>query len=133
MGVHVGVDVSKHHLDWAIGPEGKVERVPNSPAGVRRLVSGLRKLELASIVVESTGGYERSLTDALAKADVPVVLVNLWRVRRLGEALGILAKTDPLDAQVLALFGERARPTKRPSSSAGSSRCPQWVQAWLGR
>jgi len=114
MGVHVGVDVSKHHLDWAIGPEGTVERVPNSPAGVRRLVSSLREHELASIVVESTGGYERSLTDALAQADLPVVLVNPWRVRRLGEALGILAKTDPLDARVLALFGERARPTRRP-------------------
>jgi transposase len=114
MGVHVGVDVSKHHLDWAIGPEGTVERVPNSPAGVRRLVCALRKVQLASIVVESTGGYERSLTDALAKADLPVVLVNPLRVRRLGEALGILAKTDPLDARVLALFGERARPTRRP-------------------
>lgn len=114
MGVHVGVDVSKHHLDWAIGPEGTVERVFNSPAGVRRLVSSLRKLQLASIIVESTGGYERGLTDALAKADLPVVLVNPWRVRRLGEALGILAKTDPLDARVLALFGERAMPTRRP-------------------
>jgi len=117
MGVHVGVDVSKHHLDWAVGPEGGVERVPNSPAGVRRLMSSLRKLDLASIVVESTGGYERSLTDTLAKADLPVVLVNPWRVRRLGEALGILAKTDPLDAQVLALFGERARPIRRPVPS----------------
>lgn len=114
MGVHVGVDVSKHHLDWAIGPEGAVERVPNSPAAVRRLVSSLRKLDLASVVVESTGGYERSLTEALAKVDLPVVLVNPWRVRRLGEALGILAKTDPLDARILALFGERARPARRP-------------------
>jgi transposase len=76
-------------------------------------VSGLRKLELASIVVESTGGYERDLTAAFAKADLPVVLVYPWRVRRFGEGLGILAKTDPLDARVLALSGERALPTRR--------------------
>lgn len=114
MGVHVGVDVSKHHLDWVAGPEGDVARVPNSPAGIRRLVSALRKIDLAAIVVESTGGYERELTAALAKADLPIVLVNPWRVRRFGEGLGILAKTDPLDARVLALFGERARPARRP-------------------
>jgi len=117
MGVHVGVDVSKHHLDWAIGAEGEANRLPNSPAGVRRLVSGLRELDLASIVVESTGGYERLLTTALAEAHLPVVLVNPWRVRRFGEGLGILAKTDPLDARVLALYGERARPPRRPQAS----------------
>jgi len=113
MGVHIGVDVSKHHLDWAIGSEGTVDRVPNSPAGVRRLVSSLRKRDLASIVVESTGGYERDLTAALAEAGLPVALVNPWRARRFGEGLGILAKTDPLDARVLALFGERAQPARR--------------------
>lgn len=114
MGVHVGIDVSKQHLDWATGPEGDVSRVPNSPAGVRRLVSLLRKIELASVVVESTGGYERALVAALAKAGLPVVLVNPWRVRRFGEGLGVLAKTDQLDARILALYGERAMPESRP-------------------
>lgn len=117
MPLHVGIDVSKQHLDWAASPDGTVERASNSPAGVRRLVSSLRKLELASIIIESTGGYERLLADALAKAGLPVVLVNPVRVRRLGEALGILAKTDPLDARILALFGERARPQTRPVPS----------------
>ena len=114
MGVYVGIDVSKQHLDWVVGTEGVVERTPNSPAGVRRLVAKLAKLDIASIVVESTGGYERPITEALAAADLPVVLVNPWRVRRFGEGLGVLAKTDPLDARVLALFGERARPPQRP-------------------
>ncbi len=114
MDVYVGIDVSKQHLDWALGAGGTVERTLNSPSGVRRLVSKLSKLELASIIVESTGGYERRLTEALAAADLPVVLVNPWRVRRFGEGLGVLAKTDPLDARVLALFGERARPPRRP-------------------
>jgi transposase len=114
MGVYVGIDVSKQHLDWVVGTEGVVERTPNSPAGVRRLVTKLAKLDIASIVVESTGGYERPVTEALSAADLPVVLVNPWRVRRFGEGLGVLAKTDPLDARVLALFGERARPPQRP-------------------
>jgi len=117
MGVHVGVDVSKSHLDWVLGPEGEVSRLPNSPAGVRRLVSSLRKLDLALVVVESTGGYERLLTVALAKAELPVALVNPWRVRRFGEGLGVLAKTDELDARMLALYGERARPERRPVPS----------------
>jgi len=114
MSVCAGVDVSKEHLDWVVGAEGKVERAANSPAGVRRLVKKLGKIELDSIIVESTGGYERGLVDALAAENLPVVLVNPWRVRRFGEGLGVLAKTDPLDARVLAIFGERARPEKRP-------------------
>ena len=114
MGVYVGIDVSKQHLDWAVGAEGVVDQVSNSRAGVRQLVTALGRIELESIVVESTGGYERVLTEALAAAALPVVLVNPWRVRRFGEGLGVLAKTDPLDARVLAMFGERARPAQRP-------------------
>ncbi len=114
MAVFVGVDVSKKHLDWAIGREGNVDRVANTPAGVRRLAAELSKLDLELVVVESTGGYERALTEGLSSANLPVVLVNPWRVRRFGEGLGVLAKTDPLDARVLALFGERARPERRP-------------------
>ena len=114
MGVCVGIDVSKQHLDWVLGADGKVERAPNSPAGIGRIVARLSKIQLASIIVESTGGYERALTEALTTAELPVILVNPWRVRRFGEGLGVLAKTDPLDARVLALFGERARPPRRP-------------------
>jgi transposase len=110
----IGVDVSKLHLDWVLGGEGSVAKIGNTPAGVRRLVTKLRTLKPALIVVESTGGYERALTEALTEADLPVVLVNPWRVRRFGEGLGVLAKTDPIDARILALYGERARPTRRP-------------------
>jgi transposase len=119
----VGIDVSKQHLDWVLGVDGKVARVPNSPAGVRRLVARLCKVELESIIVESTGGYERALTEALSAADLPVILVNPWRVRRFGEGLGVLAKTDPLDARVLATFGERARPPQRPLPGIGKTSC----------
>jgi len=118
MGDCVGVDVSKHHLDWVLGGNGSVDRLPNTRAGVRRLVSAVRGLNADLVVVESTGGYERGLTEALTAAALPVVLVNPWRVRRFGEGLGVLAKTDPLDARVLAMFGERARPAQRPLPGA---------------
>jgi transposase len=117
MGDCIGVDVSKHHLDWVRGGQGSVAKVPNTSAGIRRLVAKLRNLEATLIVVESTGGYERALTEALSAADLPVVLVNPWRVRRFGEGLGVLAKTDPLDARILALYGERAEPVRRPLPS----------------
>ena len=110
----VGVDVSKHQLDWVLGGNGSAQRVTNTAAGIRGLVTNLKRSEAALIIVESTGGYERTLIEALSKASLPVVLVNPWRVRRFGEGLGVLAKTDPIDARVLALFGERARPTRRP-------------------
>jgi transposase len=114
MGVFVGVDVSKGQLDWAAGEDGEVDRVPNTTAGVRRLITKLGKLEVELIVVESTGGYERRLTEKLQEVGLPVVLVNPWRVRRFGEGLGVLAKTDPLDARMLAMYGERAKPERRP-------------------
>ena len=95
MGVHVGIDVSKRHFDWVLAATGsvlwsdtqsaEVSRVPNSAAGVRRLVAELGRIELASVIVESTGGYERALLDALGAAGLPVALVNPWRVRRFGE------------------------------------------------
>jgi transposase len=114
MAVFVGVDVSKQHLDWAAGEAGEVSRVANTTAGVRRLITLLGKLDLELVVIESTGGYERRLTEKLQEAGLPVVLVNPWRVRRFGEGLGVLAKTDPLDARMLALYGERAKPERRP-------------------
>ena len=67
MGVFVAIDVSKQHLGWVLGAEGNVERVPNRRVGVRRLLARLSKVELASVIVESTGGYERALTEALTR------------------------------------------------------------------
>jgi len=110
----VGIDVSKHHLDWTFGEDGPVEHLPNTPAGIRRLLERARRQEPILIAVESTGGYERQLVVALQEAGLPVVLVNPWRVRRFGEGLGRLAKTDPIDARLLALYAERAQPARRP-------------------
>lgn len=113
MTIHVGIDVSKDHLDWATNTGPAVERLPSSPAGIRRLIRKLSRLKLERVVVEATGGYERRIVEALAQADLPVVVVNPWRVRRFGEGLGVLAKTDPIDARMLAVFGERAQPPLR--------------------
>ena len=93
MSVSIGVDVSKDHLDWAAGSEGKIQRVPNSARGIGRLVAALGKLSVAQVVVESTGGYERGLLDALERHEIPTALVNPWRVRRFGEGLGVFAAT----------------------------------------
>lgn len=113
MGVCIGVDVAKSHLDWALGPKGEVERVPNNPAGVRRLVKKLSQLKFHLVALEATGQYERLLYEKLGDAGIPVVRLNPVRVRRFGQGMGVLAKNDAIDARMLALFGEKAEPEIR--------------------
>jgi transposase len=111
----VGVDVSKDHLDWTLGSTGDVRQIPNTPAGVRRLVRKLRSLELDRVVLEATGGYERLLLDALHEAGIPAVRVNPKRVRDFAKGLGVFAKNDAIDARLLAWFGMKAEPTVLPA------------------
>jgi transposase len=115
----IGIDVAKDQLEWAEGPEGKVRCVPNSLRGIRCLVRRFASLQPERIVLESTGGYERPLLEALADAGLPAVLVNPWRVRRFGEGLGMLAKTDRLDARLLARFASATQlpPTVVPQGT----------------
>jgi transposase len=117
MGVCIGVDVAKNHLDWVLGPKGEVERIDNSPAAVRRLVRRLRKLDFDRVILESTGQYERLLYEALEDAGVRVARVNPFRVRRFGEGMGVLAKNDSIDARLLALFGDKVEPEERPKKT----------------
>jgi transposase len=114
MGLCVGIDVAKHTLEWCVGREGDIEHARNEPGAIAQLVRRLLLLDLERIVVESTGGYERTLVTKLAEAGLPVIVVNPRRVRSFGQALGILAKTDAIDARLLALFGEKAEPPVRP-------------------
>jgi transposase len=114
MGLQIGIDVSKHHLDWASSQDETVRHLRNDRRSVGQLVRRLAGLAPERIIVESTGGYERLVVDRLAEAGLPVVVVNPYRVRRLGEGLGILAKTDPIDARLLALYGEHVQPMIRP-------------------
>jgi len=114
MGLQIGIDVSKHQLDWASSQDETVRHLRNDRRSVGQLVRRFAGLAPERIIVESTGGYERLVVDRLAEAGLPVVVVNPYRVRRLGEGLGILAKTDPIDAHLLALYGEHVQPTIRP-------------------
>lgn len=112
--VYVGVDVAKTHLDVAVRPTGERWRIPNDDAGIEGLVSRLGDLHPALIVLEATGGYGRALIAALAAASLPVAVVNPRQVRDFARSTGKLAKTDSLDAQALARFGEAVRPEPRP-------------------
>jgi len=110
----VGIDVSKAVIDIAVAPTGDSYSVPNSAEGVRELVGKLRAISPKLIVLEATGGLERRAIAALAGAELPVVAVNPRQVRDFAKATGQLAKTDAIDAAVLAHFGDRIRPEVRP-------------------
>jgi transposase len=106
----VGIDVSKAKLDLARTGRGDVLTVTNDTAGIAKIIASFGKVPPGCIVVESTGGIERPLVNALLDANLPVALVNPGRVRHYAIGMGILAKTDPIDAAVLASFAEKASP-----------------------
>ena len=108
-----GIDVAKDRLDVALRPSGSGWSVSYGQAGVSALVSELQSLHPSAVVLESTGGLELPLAGALAAA-LPVVVINPRQVRDFAKATGRLAKTDALDAQVLAHFAEAVRPPVRP-------------------
>jgi transposase len=110
--VFVGIDVSKAHLDVFIRPSGEVLRVTNDTAGIADLVNRLVKLGSMLVVMEATGGYEEGCSMALAVASVRMAVVNPRQVRDFAKALGKLAKTDKIDAEVLAHFAEAIRPAE---------------------
>jgi transposase len=112
--LYVGIDVSKRRLDVATVPETESRSVPNEPAGITTLVELLSYASPLLIVLEATGGLESPLVAALAQAQLPVVVVNPRQVRDFAKATGRLAKTDQIDARILALFAERVRPELRP-------------------
>jgi transposase len=111
---YVGIDVSKAQLDCASRPSGERQQVPNTEAGISRLVEQWRAAPPTAIVVEATGRLEVPLVSALAAAGLPVSVVNPRQVRDFAKATGRWAKTDALDAAVLAQFAEAVRPTPRP-------------------
>ena len=107
----VGVDVSKGSLDVFVRPIGERFAVPNDEAGIEGLVGRLEGMRRPVLVVlEASGGFERPVAAALAAAGLPVAVVNPRQVRDFARATGRLAKTDALDAQVLARFAEAVRP-----------------------
>jgi transposase len=111
---NVGIDVSKKHLDIAIRPTAERFRVENDEAGLAELVKRLSKISCQRIVVEPSGGYELELVHTLARTKLPVVVVNARQIRQFAQATGRLAKTDAIDADVLAHFAEAIQPEIRP-------------------
>lgn len=116
--VYIGIDVSKDHLDVAERPKGDVGRIANDDGDINKLVSELKALKPQLIVMEATGGYEMPLAGALAAGGLPVSVVNPRQVRDFARSTGKLAKTDSIDARVLAHFAEAIRPTPRPLPDA---------------
>ncbi len=127
--VFVGIDVSKDRLDVALRPTSDRWAIAREEPGIAALVARLRRLAPALIVLEATGGLEVPLVGALAAAGLPVVVVNPRQVRDFAKATGTLAKTDALDAAVLAQFAEVIRPALRPLPDAAT----QALSALLGR
>jgi len=118
----VGIDVSKDHLDVHVRPTGTARRFPNTDAGHRQLVKFLTPIAPTLVALEATGGYSRAVAAELVAGRVPVVVLNPARVRQFAQALGRRAKTDAVDAAVLAEYADRIRPTPRPLPDADSRR-----------
>ena len=115
--IFVGIDVSKAQVDMALRPNGRLS-APNTEAGIAQILTRLRAVSPTLVVMEATGGLEIPLTGALAAAGIPVVVVNPRQVRDFAKATGKLAKTDALDAQMLARFADVMRPEPRPLPDA---------------
>jgi transposase len=109
----IGIDVSKAQLDVCVGEGLQRMAVPNDEAGIATVIDEMHKLEPVCIVVEATGGYERALVLALAVEKLPVCVINPRQARDFAKATGRLAKTDSIDAELLARFGAAVRPEPR--------------------
>ncbi len=112
--IAVGIDVSKDRLDIAVRPGGEAFTVERNAAGVEQLAERLRLLSPHVVALEATGGFETVAAATLAAAGLPVVIVNPAQVRAFAKAIGQRAKTDPIDAGVIAHFADATRPQVRP-------------------
>ncbi len=112
--IFVGIDISKNRLDVAINPGDHTFSCSNTPDGMQKLVRRLKELKPQIILLEATGGYEFLLVAALREAHLPACFINPRLVRSFARSASIAAKTDRLDAKVLALFACRMRPQPRP-------------------
>src|SRR5215813_1417088 len=109
----VGIDVSKDRLDVHVRPSGEGFAVSRDGTGLEELVDRLRTLTPMLIAVEATGGFETVVAAAIGGAQLPLVVANPAQVRHFAQAVGERAKTDPIDAEMIARFGEAVRPEPR--------------------
>jgi transposase len=113
--VTIGIDISKHHLDVHIYPEGCIQQFTNDRVGHAGLIGWVAPKRPTRIIFEATGAYHRGLQNALAAAALPWVKINPWQARRFAEATGRRVKTDPIDAAMLARFGATLQPDIPPA------------------
>jgi transposase len=125
----VGIDVASAHLDIAVRPTGEQWTARHDAGGIAAVVARLVALAPSLVVLEATGGREVALVAAFVAAEVPVAVVNPRQVRHFAQAIGQLAKTDALDAQLLARFADAVRPSPRPVPAAAT----QQLSALLAR
>jgi transposase len=118
--IAVGIDVSKDRLDVAVRPSGESFAVDRNGAGIDLLIEQLHVLAPTIVAIEATGGFETIVAAGLAGAALPVVIVNPAQIRAFAKAIGQRAKTDPIDALVIARFAEATRPEPRPLPDAAT-------------
>jgi transposase len=126
---NVGIDVSKDWLDVHVLPANERLRVPNTYQGVRQLKRWLMRFDLALVAVEATGKWHRHVQRSLAASAIPVAIVDPFRVRMFAKAQGIFAKTDRLDARVLASFAAVMTPSVRPPAPQALTELAELVAA----
>ena len=114
---NIGIDVGKKFLDIHILELDRHWQIHNSSSDIKGLIAILKRFNLTRIIVKATGGYERGIVEALAEADMPVAVVQPMNIRQFAKAQGVLAKTDKLDARIIAQFGAIMKPEIRPISS----------------
>lgn len=124
----IGIDVSKSNLDVAVRPTDERWRCANDEAGIALLIERMALLSPTLVVLEATGGFEIPLACAMAAAGLPAVVVNPRQVRDFAKATGRLAKTDILDADILARFGDVVRPEVRPMPDAAAQELAALIQ-----
>lgn len=116
-GRNIGIDVSKDYLDIFILELDRHWRIKNNPQEIKSLIRDLKRFKLSRILVEATGGYERLVVEILAEKELPIIIVQPVAVKQFIKAQGILAKTDKLDAKMIAQFGAVMQPKIKPMSS----------------
>jgi transposase len=126
--VYVGIDVAKDTFNVAASPSVLKTCLPNTPDGYRQLCQSLKNNNIALIVLEATGGYERPIAAELLEANLPVVVVNPRQVRDFANGMGQWAKTDPIDAQVLAKFAQIVKPAPKTHSTPQTAELAELVR-----
>jgi len=129
MATYAGIDIAKHGFDLALEPKQSVQHFTNDPQGIRHCLERLKSLGPDLIVMEPTGGYEQALLGELHAAGLPVAVINARRIREFARACGLLAKTDKLDAQVIARFAA----TLQPPAQQALDRQTQALKALVAR